>query len=132
MLQDAENLFSNAQAITATANSTNFINMGHTKDWGPGHDIEVAVSIVENFNNLTSLEVKIQSDDNSSFSSARDHEKYSLALADLVAGQRISLKPQQRMERYWRLVYTVTGTNPAAGKITAGVTVHTPRSYHNT
>ncbi len=72
MLLDQQALFSAAQAITATAASTNVIDTGSNKDVGKYGDIPLLIQVVEGFNNLTSLTVTVQTDDNSAFSSAAD------------------------------------------------------------
>ena len=47
-----------------------------------------------------------------------------IALASLVAGAKFSIGPVPGgVLRYLRLAYTVTGSAPSAGKITAGVGV---------
>jgi hypothetical protein len=71
MLLDQQALFSEAQAITATAASTNVIDTGSSKDVGKYGDIPLLIQVVEAFNTLTSLTVTVQTDDNSSFSSNR-------------------------------------------------------------
>ena len=57
MLLDQQALFSAAQAITATAASTNVIDTGSNKDVGKYGDIPLLIQVVEGFNNLTSLTV---------------------------------------------------------------------------
>ncbi|MHB4873666.1 Bbp16 family capsid cement protein [Klebsiella pneumoniae] len=123
MLLDQQALFSAAQAITATAASTNVIDTGSNKDVGKYGDIPLLIQVVEGFNNLTSLTVTVQTDDNSAFSSAADVLSMTIPLASLVLGYKppvITLP--MKMERYIRLNYTVTGTAPTTGKVTAGIT----------
>lgn len=134
MIFDSTNLFSDAQAITATAASTNTIDLGATgrvvgassnlvRDIGTGKPIPIRIQVVEAFNNLTSLTVALQVDDNSSFSSATTVESTVVVLADLGLGafvNEIYFVPRGTNERYARLNYTVTGTAPSTGKITAG------------
>ena len=82
MIMDRTGLFSNAQAITADAASTNIVDLGATgtvygaasamvRDVGPGREIPLSVTVVETFTNLTSLAIHVEVDDNSSFSSAK-------------------------------------------------------------
>ncbi len=130
MIFDASLLLSNAQAITATAASTNVIDLapiaqGIVRDIGKGTQIPLLIQVVEAFNNLTSLTIALQTDDNSSFSSAKTVWSSTVVLADLIAGKVVVPEYVQRGtdERYLRLNYTVTGTAPTAGKITAGVTM---------
>ncbi|EPJ4918106.1 Bbp16 family capsid cement protein [Klebsiella pneumoniae] len=123
MLLDQQALFSAAQAITATAASTNVIDTGNNKDVGKYGDIPLLIQVVEGFNNLTSLTVTVQTDDNSAFSSAADVLSMTIPLASLVLGYKSPvITLPMKMERYIRLNYTVTGTAPTTGKVTAGIT----------
>lgn len=123
MLLDQQALFSAAQAITATAASTNVIDTGSNKDVGKYGDIPLLIQVVEGFNNLTSLTVTVQTDDNSAFSSAADVLSMTISLASLVLGYKSPvITLPMKMERYIRLNYTVTGTAPTTGKVTAGIT----------
>ncbi|HDE1913022.1 Bbp16 family capsid cement protein [Klebsiella pneumoniae] len=123
MLLDQQALFSAAQAITATAASTNVIDTGSNKDVGKYGDIPLLIQVVEGFNNLTSLTVTVQTDDNSAFSSAADVLSMTIPLASLVLGYKSPIITlPMKMERYIRLNYTVTGTAPTTGKVTAGIT----------
>ncbi|OHC93914.1 MAG: hypothetical protein A3H25_02830 [Sphingomonadales bacterium RIFCSPLOWO2_12_FULL_63_15] len=135
MIFDNTLLFSDAQAITAGAGSTNTVDLGATgtpyggvalvRDIGKGSKIPLSITVVETFNNLTSLAVSLQVDDNSSFSSAKTVVVSAPILAAaLVAGAQIEVPdyiPQGANERYMRLYYDVTGVAPTTGKITAGV-----------
>ncbi|MGS7949268.1 Bbp16 family capsid cement protein [Klebsiella pneumoniae] len=123
MLLDQQALFSAAQAITATAASTNVIDTGSNKDVGKYGDIPLLIQVVEGFNNLTSLTVTVQTDDNSAFSSAADVLSMTIPLESLVLGYKSPvITLPMKMERYIRLNYTVTGTAPTTGKVTAGIT----------
>ena len=81
--------------------------------------------MTEAFNNLTSLTISVETDDNSSFSSATTvFTTTAIVLASLTAGyvlkQLVEL-PEGTNERYVRLKYTVAGTAPSTGKVTAGI-----------
>jgi hypothetical protein len=137
MIIDTTTLFSSAQAITATAPSTNIVDLGApgtiygaataiVRDIGRGADIPLKCTVVENFNNLTSLTISIETDDNTGFASpATVFTSPTYVLADLAIGARNLLPesvPIGTNERYMRLKYTLVGTAPTTGKITAGVT----------
>lgn len=137
MIIDATTLFSSAQAITATAPSTNIVDLGATgtvygaaaaivRDIGRGADVPLKCTVVEAFNNLTSLTISVETDDNAGFSSAQTvFTSPTYVLADLAIGARNLLPesvPIGTNERYMRLKYTLVGTAPTTGKITAGVT----------
>lgn len=135
MIFDKTLLFSDAQAITADAASTNVIDLrangtvyGATgalrRDLGKGTRTPLFIGVVEAFNNLTSMVVSIQTDDNEAFSSAKTVASFTLLLADLTLGKQIPLDmmPLGSDERYIRLYYDITGTAPTLGKVTAGFT----------
>jgi len=136
MIMDASLLFSDGQAVTATAASTNVIDLGATgtifgassavvRDIGPGSRVPLVITVTESFNNLTSIIVTIETDDNSSFSSATTvWTSPTYTLAQLATGAKYLLPdviPVGVNERYVRLKYTLAGTTPTTGKITAGV-----------
>ena len=129
MILDNQTLLSNAQAITADAGSTNQIDLsprasGIVRDIGPGKPIPLLVQVVEAFNNLTSIVVSIQTDEDSAFGSPTTVASTgAIPLASLVAGYQFNLDyiPRDTQERYMRLYYDITGTAPTTGKITAGV-----------
>ena len=123
MLLDQQALFSAAQAITASAASTNVIDTGSNKDVGKYGDIPLLIQVVEGFNNLTSLTVTVQTDDSAAFSSPTDVLAMTIPVASLVLGYKSPvITLPMKMERYIRLNYTVTGTAPTTGKVTAGIT----------
>lgn len=123
MYLDKQTLLSDAQAITGDAASTNTIDFTSNRDMGKGNPVKLLVQVAEDFNNLTSLNVKLESDDNSSFSSATVlAETGEIALSALKTGYVAALHVLPRgNERYLRLSYDVTGTAPTTGKMTAGI-----------
>ena len=130
MILCQQTLLSDAQAIVATAVSTNTIDLGPiragiVRDIGKGVPIPLLVQVVEGFNNLTSLGIALQVDDNSAFSSPKTVWSQAPVLADLKAGYMVvpEFIPRGTNEQFLRLNYTVTGTAPTLGKITAGVTM---------
>jgi len=137
MILDRTGLFSENQAITATSASTNVIDLGKTgtpygassalrRDVGRGNPVPLYVGVTETFNNLTSLTITIQTDDNAAFSSPTTAwTSPAYAAADLVPGARHLLPDELPVgvnEQFVRLMYTVAGTAPTTGKVTAGVT----------
>lgn len=125
MILDKQTLFSDQQAIVATAISENVIDLGVAKDLGKGVPIPVLIQVTEDFNTLTSLTVDLEVDDNAGMASAKVVQSVSVLLADLVAGKRIPpmYLPEGMDEQYTALRYTVVGTNPTTGKITAGISM---------
>lgn len=134
MIFDRTLQFSNAQAITADAASTNVIDLralgrvyGHAadlkRDLGIGNKIPLLAQIVEAFNTLTSLEIQVQVSVDEAFTSPIIVHRESILLAALVVGKQMNVDflPRGTNERFLRLYYDVTGTAPTLGKITAGV-----------
>jgi hypothetical protein len=120
---DRANLFSNDQAITATAASTDVIDLGSSpRDVGSGEPVTVLVQVTETFNNLTSLTATLQTSSTEAFSVPVQLTAATVALADLTVGRKFSIGAVPRgVLRYIRLAYTVTGSAPSTGKITAGL-----------
>lgn len=135
MIFDLTTLFSDAQAITGDAASTNVIDLGApgrayghaanlTRDVGKGECLPVHIQVVEAFNTLTSLRVVIQSSSVENFGSdVQDEIEQTIPLAGLTAGRTIAIQciPPGTDRRYLRVYYDVVGTNPTTGKITAGI-----------
>ncbi|WP_020591233.1 Bbp16 family capsid cement protein [Kiloniella laminariae] len=134
MIHSKQLTFSDQQAVTATAASTNILDLGTTgtvvgasaaltSDPGNGTAVPINVQVTQNFNNLTNLKIAIEVDDNTGFSSAREILAQTIPLAELKAGKQTSfhILPKGLNERYMRLRYTVTGTNPSSGKISAAI-----------
>lgn len=135
MIFDLTTLFSNAQPITATAVSTNIIDLGNPgtpygaaqlrRDIGKGKEIPLSVTVVQSFNNLTSLTISIQKATDTAFTTPITvFQSPAYALADLAIGARYLLPdaiPVGTDLRYIRLNYTVAGIAPTLGQITAGV-----------
>ena len=118
MLLDAQCLFSDAQAITATAASTNVVRFGK----GDISFVPLLIQVVQSFATLTSLTVTVQTAVDSAFTTPVDLASVTVTAANLTVGNvlPISYIPKGNLG-YMRLYYTVTGSNATAGKITAGV-----------
>jgi hypothetical protein len=124
MIIDKENLYSEDQAITASAASTNIIDHRVTDpQLGKGGPICIAITITEAFDALTSLTIGFQTDSADSFGSAASlNDTGAIALASLTLGAKFSLYvPVEMAERYSRLYYTVAGSNPTVGKVHAAI-----------
>lgn len=136
MILSAEQLFSDDQAVTATAISTNVIDLGVAgtpygaaaalnQDVGKGAPIPILVQVTTAFNTLTSLTVTVETSANSDLSSSTVLATESILLADLVAGKQMfnQVVPNGADQRYLGVRYTVVGTPPTLGNITAGITM---------
>jgi hypothetical protein len=122
---DTVNLvFSEDQAITASADATNVIDTQATptlKDLGL-RKMAVEFIITEAFNTLTSLDFAVKSDSTTNLDTSETiHVARTVLLAGLTAGTRftLDLPTGQTYERYLGVEYTVAGSNPSTGKIKA-------------
>jgi len=134
MLTDLFTTLSDKQAITASAPSTNVYDNGiagtpkyakaaMSRDIGKGDATAINVQVTEAFNNLTSLTVALEVDDAVGFGTATVVQSVVVPVARLTAGRKIPpfYLPEGMDKRYWRLNYTVTGTAPTTGKISAAL-----------
>jgi len=134
MILSAQLLFSDDQSITASADSTNVVDLGVAgtpydaaaalnRDIGKGAGVPILVQVTEDFNNLTTLEVKISTGATTALGTTIVSQ--TIALADLVAGKQMSVQvlPNDITERYLGIEYVVVGTTPTTGKVTAGISM---------
>lgn len=126
MLLDTQNLFSDGQAITASAASADIIDLGADADIGPGNEVHVFASIVEAFDNLTSLQIDFETSDTDDFASPELLVSTgAVALANLGVGARpLATRVPHGAKRFLRMNYTVAGTAPTVGKVTAGLLIN--------
>ena len=140
MIFSLNQLFSDDQAITATAVSTNVIDLGVTgtvlggsnalvRDIGRGTPIPLVIQVTTTFLTLTSLIVTLQAAHVVGFGELYTVDvSPTVVVADLVAGYRFPTiwVPAQVDKRFFRLNFTVGGSNATAGNITAGITLGQP------
>lgn len=136
MILDATTLLSDDQAITATARSTNVIDLGApgtpygaaaaiNQDIGKGTKIPLLVQVTQTFATLTSLAITVETSANADLSSSTVLSSTTVAAAALVAGYQlpIDVVPNRVTGRYFGVRYTVSGSDATAGKITAGISM---------
>tara|TARA_R110000803_G_scaffold4054_6_gene13893 strand:- start:6710 stop:7141 length:432 start_codon:yes stop_codon:yes gene_type:complete len=134
MILSAQQLFSDKQAITATALSTNVIDLGVrgtpygaaapvNGDIGKGNSVPLLVQVTEDFNTLTSLTVTVETGATTALGTALISQ--TVLLADLTAGWQFNEVdlPKGVTGRYVGIRYTVTGTAPTTGRMTAGISM---------
>jgi len=121
MIFDKENLFSEDQAITVTADSTSVVDLG-LAEMGEGEPINLEVRVTTALTSGTSVQVSLVSSANSTFNGVSTLiESGVIVAATLIQGYRFTFGslPDDAL-RYNKLVYTVVGTF-AAGNIFAGL-----------
>jgi hypothetical protein len=126
MLLDSQALFSDAQAITVTANSSNVVDQGPNAQLigMVGQPVCVFARCMATFTGGTSLAISVvTADDPALTTNVQTHFSTppipvaSLTAKALLFGISV---PPQKLRRYMGLVYTVVGTM-GAGAITAGI-----------
>jgi hypothetical protein len=129
MILDKENMFSLAQAVTATAASTNAVDLGKG-DAGPSERISLFVSADPPFTvtGAPALAVELQTSDAVSAGALVSPVTVATYTPDndaLAAGGRlVAARLPHGMKRYAALNFKVTasqGNTLAAGKLTAGL-----------
>ena len=136
MILNKNLILSEAQAITATAISQNVIQWptngimygdaaATPRNLGPGNPMPILLQVVEAFNTLTSLTITLETSAAADLSSSTVlASSGAIPLATLIIGHRPSFLryfPDATLLAFIGLRYTVTGTNPTLGKITAAV-----------
>lgn len=122
MYLDAQLLYSDAQALVATAVSTNIVDHGADRNLGIGEPLAIVVIVDVALDRTTGDEtyaVTLQTDDNAAFSSATTVTG-PVSLLTYAAGTKfiIPVPPDTLMERFSRLNYTLGGITPT-GTVTA-------------
>jgi len=141
MIFSAQQIFSDDQAITATAISTNVIDTGVrdtpyggkaalTGDLGKGNGIPILIQVTTALSNAAddgTVTFTIETSAAAALTSSTVlYSSGAIAEADLVAGYQIPVQilPNQCTGRYLGIRYTVGGTgNLNAGAVTAGITM---------
>lgn len=118
MILDADLVFSNKQAVTTTATSTNEIDLGVAGD-AIGQELTIHVVVDTAFATLTSLAVSLEtSTDGSTWATVLSGP--AVPRASLTKGANIfCVRVPQGLSRYVRMKYTVGGSDATAGKVTA-------------
>lgn len=136
MILSANLTFSEDQAVTATAISTNVLDLGANGtvygesaaiplNLGAGREIPFLIQVTEDFATLTSLTISIESDSAAGLGSSPTvhYASEAIPVASLVAGFKLPIRwmPVGVLGRYLGLRYTVGGSNATTGKITAAL-----------
>lgn len=130
MITDALLQLSNAQAVTASAVSTNTIDLGLARDVGAGEPLYAVVTVDENFATATSVTINVIISANADLSSADIlASTQAIPIANLTAGRKpiVMEVPSAVLvanpvgKRYLGVSYTIGGSNATAGKFTTNI-----------
>ena len=107
---------SDAQALTATADSTNVIDLSSDRDIGKGEAMALVISVsvaadVADANET--YEFQLESDDNASMTSSTIVAGGTVVGADLTVGAVIAFPIGTLNEQFLQGVYTLGGTTPS-------------------
>lgn len=124
MIHDALLLFSDAQAITSAAGSTNTVDLGAVRHVGVGENLYIVVTVDVAFTDASSnstLSVDLEGDSSDSFSPDGTQPLFvipALAAAGNVYAARI-IPDFASQYRYLRLKYTPNNGDLSTGSVTA-------------
>lgn len=125
MILDTNLRFSNAQAITATADSTNIIDQVKAlRDAGTGKPLYVVVIVTEAMTNTGTVDVAVQSDSTTTMTPDKTRTMFRIPALAAVGDMFVqALMPGGEVEQlqYLGLKYTVNGTVDT-GKVKAFLT----------
>ena len=136
MILSAQQLFSDDQVVTVSADSTNVIDLGVpatpygaaaalNRDIGKGAKIPLLVQVTADFATCTSVTINLSTGAAATLGTTIASQ--TILVADLVAGKQINLDflPNGIVERYLGIEYVVTGTDAGGGgSITAGMAIY--------
>lgn len=122
MYLDAQHLFSDAQALTASAASTNLVDLGGDHNVGIGEPMAVVISVDVALDGTTGDETyvfTVEADSTAAFSSAATIATKTAARGD-AAGTKyvLPIPADESAEQFLRVYYTLGGTTPT-GTVTA-------------
>lgn len=126
MILDAQLLFSDAQAVTAAAASTNTIDLSVARDLGAGRDVWVAINVdvaMTDGSSDSTLTVDLYFDSTTTFTPDAQ-QRLLIIPAVQAAGARFYVKvsplPSTKYQ-YCQLYYTPNNGNLDTGTFTAGL-----------
>jgi hypothetical protein len=124
MILDTQNLFSDSQAITVTADSTNVIDLGVAgRDIGVDAEFDLLIEVPVAFTaaGAATMSIALVTDDDVAFGAAVTlFTTGVLGKAAFPAGTVFKYRLSPGVKRYLKLVYTVATGPMTAGKVTSG------------
>jgi hypothetical protein len=135
MILDAHNQFSDSQAVTTPADSTNVIDLGSTgQDIGVGEDLYLVVSVATALTGAAvTTTVTLITDDNAAMTSDVTVATLGVFAAAAAAGSRLIIKlpPSSLYERFIAVHYETSGAGLTGGAFDAFLTkdIHAFTAY---
>lgn len=126
MYLDSQLLFSDAQAVTATAASTNLIDFGSARDMGNGERLYVVVLVdvaMTDSGSDSTVAVAIEGDSTTSVTPDYTRTLFTFSALSAAGTVKIAaLGPDDVNLQYLQLKYTVANGNLTTGSFTAFIT----------
>jgi len=126
MYVDALLLFSDAQAVTATAASTSSVDLSAVRDAGAGEDLYVVVSCdvaMTDAGSDSTLAVAIEGDSTTTFTPDYTRTLFTFSAVSAAGTIKVAkLGPDDLNLRYLQLKYTPANGNLTTGSFTAFIT----------
>lgn len=139
MVLDSALLFSEAQAVKASAVSTDVLDLGplypgnDVRDIGVGTPVEFFVQVgkeAKTGGEGTTVKISLQTAKSSNFSEATEVlQSGELPVATLKSGYRYAAALPQGIQRYLRVNYTVDKGPLTGGEFTAGLVLSTDANH---
>jgi hypothetical protein len=123
-LPHIDNVFSDAQVLTASAASTNYIDLQAVGDLREGMHVQVKSPVIlDSAGDAATLTIAWETDTDSGFATALETliQTAAIAEADLTAGIIAQFNVPKGLKRYNRLYYTVGTEDFTTGSITAQI-----------
>lgn len=137
MLLDALNRFSDKQAVTATAVSTNVIDLGAERDLAVHSSLEVVVipctATGADLTGAATVSVSVETSATEEFTTSKTLVTTAALSADDLNKGAFGIKLPYGGQRFLRLKYTLAGAEDASLTgllITSGLTIATPHDIH--
>lgn len=128
MFLDAQLLFSDAQAVTAAAASTNSIDLGAVRDIGTGENLYLVVTVdvaMTDTGSDSSLAVAIEGDSTTTFTPDGTHTVFTIpavSAAGAIFVHKLDPSSAALQYRYIQLKYTPNNGNLTTGSFTSFLT----------
>jgi hypothetical protein len=117
MINDTQLYFSNAQAFSADANSTNVLDMSSIRQWADGRPMAIYIKTTVNADHTTGNETytfNLVTDDNASLTSATTVLSTAVLYSDLVTTKivQIAIPEGAVFEQYAAIAFDGEGNTP--------------------